>query len=673
MESKKKPIWIHAEQIEVFSDSHVKQLVTLGNFIHILTMCELEKDQRVIYGFTDKGYIVCATLNLLTNKHTTKIINVLAETIVKKVLHSINLNKYKDSISLCLVHDICYITVALFLTKPPLLQLITTKKAIKTTIKASHPLSGTFSCSRRYVFVYYKNWLEIFKYGEKALLPCLEKKHVFEFKENIVMSAITPSKSVDEYLYYICKVERTEEFKDCFVLKRVNSGMLYDVKQVIISDKKVDSRIVMRIEFEARIKHYQWSHNIDKLAILLDNNKIEVITMRTVLKLFEASYSKVEISKDLVCCYSNKCLNIPLLSQVHWMDECFLLGVAKDLRVFLLDSCTNLLQINCDNKILDQLSLANIEIPYMKNKTGEAILRRKVEEANNRTVFKYTENEIDSLIISGNFPYNLVIYKLGCNLPFKQLPFNEYYLMAQNLEYGRLSAAFNILKSIYNPELFIQCFSHLYNYLMRRPKILANHKIVDLVIDIKKTVMIKMKMPYLLDYVDKYNYKLGQKLLTNDYYEEAFKIALCCELSFLLRNIENYCKWKGRVMMAETAKKEAMKMDGTINTLTQDITKISEYAHKTLMGEDMQNIINDYNILMNVRSVHELDLEEFNPWEINLREYERALRLELDGKYNEAKEIYLRNKLDIDAKRVGNLALLKAQMNQGIINFTEAK
>ena len=48
------------------------------------------------------------------------------------------------------------------------------------------------------------------------------------------------------------------------------------------------------------------------------------------------------------------------------------------------------------------------------------------------------------------------------------------------------------------------------------------------------------------------------------------------------------------------------------------MTKISDFTHKSLTREDVQNLVNDFHTLLNIEDIHELDLDDFNSWEINL-------------------------------------------------------
>jgi hypothetical protein len=50
-----------------------------------------------------------------------------------------------------------------------------------------------------------------------------------------------------------------------------------------------------------------------------------------------------------------------------------------------------------------------------------------------------------------------------------------------------------------------------------------------------------------------------------------------------------------------------------------------------------------------------LELQDFNSWEINLEEYQKALDLEFEGKFEEAIKIYEKNGLNNDVFRVKSI------------------
>ena len=48
----------------------------------------------------------------------------------------------------------------------------------------------------------------------------------------------------------------------------------------------------------------------------------------------------------------------------------------------------------------------------------------------------------------------------------------------------------------------------------------------------------------------------------------------------------------------------------------------------------------DFDTLLKIDDITDLDLADFNSWELNLDEYQRGLDLEFRGKFAEAQKIY---------------------------------
>lgn len=673
-----------------FSNSELRKLVGLGNYMDIFTCSEPAfRNLPTVYGVTERGYVVCLTLSLSSMNRSIKVIDTLAESVVQRTLYSLSVGEHEESLHLCLAHDGVYITVLISLPKLLSLRSISNKNLVKVTVKSSNglqPLSVFFSRNKKFVFACYSNSIDIFALtrGSRGLVPSLDHMDIILPKEPFVDSHCSrtiavPSYNDDNFLYYLYKGEESKEVVEIARVKLTREetdGFSYNIKQVKVSRKASEARDIICIDVESRVKFYEWTNNMEKLALLLENNGLEVISTGRILKGFETNDPKLgskDYQKELLQFCSCRTRHTAAWKSVNWLDHgAYLVAVSEDLRAYLFDSCLNLLSFESELGPVKSLPLFKLEVPKMKNKVAESIMSKEINKAREKLVFKRSilDDVGDPFIISGSLPYSLVVYKLGFTLPWKNSAVNEYGVVSQYLESGKVELALKGLGCIENPEVFIRCFVHASNYLMRRPKILANHSVINHLITIHKGATSNADMEKIKPLLNQYYHKLGQRLLTSDYYEEAYNIALSSESAILMRNIEYYCKWRGMLVMAEAAKKEAMKYDPTITTMAQEMAKVSGYTHKTLTAEDIQNIINDYNILMNVSSIHELDLDEFNSWEINLKEYEKALQLELEGNYEEARTIYERNKLSADAKRAENLAQITESMNQDMVQFT---
>ena len=69
---------------------------------------------------------------------------------------------------------------------------------------------------------------------------------------------------------------------------------------------------------------------------------------------------------------------------------------------------------------------------------------------------------------------------------------------------------------------------------------------------------------------------------------------------------------------------------------------------------------------MRIDDITDLELKDFNSWEINLEDYQKALDLEFEGKFEEAMKIYKDNDLKNDVFRVENISKeLNKELREG--------
>lgn len=74
----------------------------------------------------------------------------------------------------------------------------------------------------------------------------------------------------------------------------------------------------------------------------------------------------------------------------------------------------------------------------------------------------------------------------------------------------------------------------------------------------------------------------------------------------------------------------------------------------------------DFDTLLRIDDIGDLELNDFNSWEINLEEYQKALDLEFEGRFEEAMKIYEENELNNDVFRVkAILSELNKELREG--------
>ena len=89
------------------------------------------------------------------------------------------------------------------------------------------------------------------------------------------------------------------------------------------------------------------------------------------------------------------------------------------------------------------------------------------------------------------------------------------------------------------------------------------------------------------------------------------------------------------------------------------MTQIANFTKKVLKKEDYLNLYKDFDTLLKIDDISDLELTDFNGWEFNLDLYQKALEYELQGNFDKALKIYQDNKIQADIERV---KALKAEL-----------
>ena len=85
------------------------------------------------------------------------------------------------------------------------------------------------------------------------------------------------------------------------------------------------------------------------------------------------------------------------------------------------------------------------------------------------------------------------------------------------------------------------------------------------------------------------------------------------------------------------------------------MSQMANFTKKMLKKEDYLNLYKDFDTLLKIDDISDLELTDFNGWEFNLEQYQKALEHELSGEFNEALKIYKENKIQSDMDRVKSL------------------
>lgn len=120
-------------------------------------------------------------------------------------------------------------------------------------------------------------------------------------------------------------------------------------------------------------------------------------------------------------------------------------------------------------------------------------------------------------------------------------------------------------------------------------------------------------------------------------------------------------------VLVESMVEHHREKDGAGSTnLMRSLTQIANFSKKQLKKEDFSNLYKDFDTLLKIDDVADLELNDFNTWDLNLEAYQQALDLEFDGKFEAAMKLYEKNGLNNDVFRVKSiLSELNKELRDG--------
>jgi len=157
------------------------------------------------------------------------------------------------------------------------------------------------------------------------------------------------------------------------------------------------------------------------------------------------------------------------------------------------------------------------------------------------------------------------------------------------------------------------------------------------------------------------------KFLTLGMLEEALFLAFESRIPQLLSSCKAFVRNSKLVGIENLlAFHEEKTKSATTSTLIKAMSQIANFSGKQLRKEDYNNLFKDFETLIKIDDITDLELKDFNGWEINLEQYQRALDLEFEGNFAEAEKIYQNNNIKNDVLRAQNLQKeLKKELREG--------
>ena len=151
--------------------------------------------------------------------------------------------------------------------------------------------------------------------------------------------------------------------------------------------------------------------------------------------------------------------------------------------------------------------------------------------------------------------------------------------------------------------------------------------------------------------------KIGLKYLSLDMPDDALHLTFKLENNAqLLVAARQYAQKKKNVMLVNLIDYHKKKScPGAQSPLIKSMTHLANFSHKSLRKEDYNNLYKDFDTLLKIDDINDLDLSDFNGWDIDLVKYQKALDCEFSGEFDKALNLYQECGITNDVMRIKNL------------------
>ena len=136
--------------------------------------------------------------------------------------------------------------------------------------------------------------------------------------------------------------------------------------------------------------------------------------------------------------------------------------------------------------------------------------------------------------------------------------------------------------------------------------------------------------------------KLAIKYLTLSMMDEAIYLGVKTNLSEILSYCRNFANYRKDIVALSILNMHQEKMDTEEGhpakqcNLIRAMSQIANFTKKVLKKEDYLNLYKDFDTLLKIDDISDLALTDFNGWEFNLEQYQKALEFELSGEFDKA-------------------------------------
>ena len=158
-------------------------------------------------------------------------------------------------------------------------------------------------------------------------------------------------------------------------------------------------------------------------------------------------------------------------------------------------------------------------------------------------------------------------------------------------------------------------------------------------------------------------------------YEYAYLIIDTLGMNHLLKLLSAHCKLTKFLGVNYLACSKLEIENENEDNIISELNRIINNTNFTLSQNNMQSLIKDIDELIENDKLNNDYLKDSNSLEINLQKYYEGLQMEMEGRFEEAKELYKQNGLNYDYMRVEKLnkELLNQISEDSILEFNDIK
>ena len=600
----------------------------------------------------------------------------------------------------------------------------------------SQILNTKFNCNQTFILVVTINSIKLFKIGfdkienktilqfyNDLILPFLNPNNDYSliFNKKVFLKFSNFLDNILIVSYISDKASSEEQIKLSFDSEELNDNnnndLVYlNLVQVNLSKKEISFNFIQCYSLDKTFVKIEFSYFYEKFFVLFeggiicclnndqlnlnnnmtsDNGIIEISSNKKEKKNYD---EKITFDNKIIFKYPLNSSNVKFIDMYIHPSSDFIVVRDSQSSFLIFDFTLNLYYIMYNSKISVKLNMDifdstekvfNLKFkPYelnyfIKNSNSNFNINEEfkidkelknmilLQKIQNNGMFFYNSRVITGIFIEISSKFN---QKNSLNTILDDFQLLKNHLRGQNFE-----SSFKILMILNNFQQWIYSLFLITNKLCHHPQnilLIKRHSLSQALQYLKeKSFHDEEKNNTITNIRNLCFTNIVLRCLSIRQYEYAYLIIDKLQLTNLLKLLVSHCKltkFLGINYLACTKLEENSESDENVIT---ELNKIISSTNFTLSQNKLQSLIKDIDELIESDNLNVEYLKEYNSLEINLPKYYEGLQLEMEGKFEEAKELYRQNGLNYDYMRVEKLnkELLNQINEDSILEFNDIK